>query len=309
MKITFRHFRKSKYALLLGIITLLTFALLLTACSSKAPHPTIAKPGYELSMNLTCPELTNVAENNAPIYASVVDTEASIQRAAALLGVNQSDIQKTPSANDTEKYTTYSFPRGEFMLEENTGYVMYNTNSSEMSAYDESIFPTDDRIREIVRDRLQTVLPDEAETVNIEVSSSSGWDGSNNGVKYKTAHVHPTVEGKEVYGVYRIQISFDKDCNVVGLHLLYNPVELKTTVPLKDKASVQTMLDKKDYSMNATEELQNYALSSTELAFYMDADVNEDGDFFMYPVFVLHGQGTDSDGNTQQFDVIVDAVK
>ncbi len=309
MKITFRYFRKSKYALLLGIITLLTFALLLTACSSKAPHPTIAKTGYELSMNLTCPDLTNVAENNAPIYASVVDTEASIQRAAALLGVNQSDIQKTPSANDTEKYTTYSFPGGEFMLEEDTGYVMYNTNSSEMSAYDESIFPTDDRIREIVRDRLQTVLPDEAETVNIEVSSSNGWDGSNNGVKYKTAHVHPTVEGKEVYGVYRIQISFDKDCNVVGLHLLYNPVELKTTVPLKDKASVQTMLDKKDYSMNATEELQNYALSSTELAFYMDADVNEDGDFFMYPVFVLHGQGTDSDGNAQQFDVIVDAVK
>lgn len=309
MKTTFRHFRKSKYALLIGTITLLTFSLLLIACSSKAPHPTISKPGNELSANLTCPDLTNVAENTAPVYASIVDTEASIQRTAALLGVNQTDIQKKPSANDTEKYTTYSFPGGEFTLEEDTGYVMYNTNSSEMSAYDESFFPSDDRIREIVRDRLQTVLPDEAGTVNIEVSSSSGWDGSNNGVKYKTAHIHPTVDGKEVYGVYRIQISFDKDCNVVGLHLLYNPVELKTTVPLKDKTAVQTMLDKKDYSMDAAEELQNYALSSTELAFYMDADVNEDGNFFMYPVFVLHGQGTNSDGNAQRFDVIVDAVK
>ena len=124
MKTTFRHFRKSKYALLIGTITLLTFSLLLIACSSKAPHPTISKPGNELSANLTCPDLTNVTENTAPVYASIVDTEASIQRTAALLGVNQTDIQKKPSANDTEKYTTYSFPGGEFTLEEDTGYVM-----------------------------------------------------------------------------------------------------------------------------------------------------------------------------------------
>lgn len=41
----------------------------------------------------------------------------------------------------------------------------------------------------------------------------------------------------------------------------------------------------------------------------MDADVNEAGDFCMYPVYILKGTGTDRTGETQTFDVIVDAIQ
>lgn len=295
-----------------NIIILLTFALVLALaeCTKESPHPTIAKPGNEVDLNLMLPETVSLpTEMKGTIYESVVDPEASLERAAALLGVSKSDIQRKENTNDTEKYVAYTFPDGELTLEQDTGYIMYNADFSGMAAYDESEFPSDDEIKTMTRERLQTILPDQADTVRIEVSSSTGWDGERNGVKYKTAHVHPTMDGKAVYGVYRIRLSFDRDGNVVELYLLYNPVEAKTDVSFKSAQKLQETLSAGDYAASVDQALQSYAITSAELAYYMDADVNEAGDFCMYPVYILKGTGTDRTGETQTFDVIVDAIQ
>ena len=212
-----------RYQYIIPVLLTVALALALAGCTKAPPHPTIAKPGNEIDLNLTLPETVSLpAETKGTIYESVVDPEASLERAAALLGVSKSDIQRKENTNDTEKYVAYTFPDGELTLEQDTGYIMYNADFSGMAAYDESEFPSDDEIKTMTRERLQTILPDQADTVRIEVSSSTGWDGERNGVKYKTAHVHPTMDGKEVYGVYRIRLSFDRDGNVVELYLLYN---------------------------------------------------------------------------------------
>lgn len=295
-----------------NMIILLTFALVLAlaGCTKASPHPTIAKPGNEVDLNLMLPETVSLpTETSGTVYESVVDTEASLERTAALLGISRSDLQRKASASDTEKYATYAFPGGELTLEQDTGYVMYNANFSGMTSYDESEFPSDDEIETMTRERLQTILPEQADTVRIEVSSSTGWDGERDGVKYKTAHVHPTMDGKAVYGVYRIRLSFDRDGNVVELYLLYNPVEAKTDVSFKSAQKLQETLSAGDYAASVDQALQSYTITSTELAYYMDADVNEAGDFCMYPVYILKGTGTDRTGETQTFDVIVDAIQ
>lgn len=299
-----------RYQYIIPVLLTVALALALAGCTKAPPHPTIAKPGNEIDLNLTLPETVSLpAETKGTIYESVVDPEASLERAAALLGVSKSDIQRKENTNDTEKYVAYTFPDGELTLEQDTGYIMYNADFSGMAAYDESKFPSDDEIKTMTRERLQTILPDQADTVRIEVSSSTGWDGERNGVKYKTAHVHPTMDGKEVYGVYRIRLSFDRDGNVVELYLLYNPVEAKTDVSFKSAQKLQETLTAGDYAASVDQELQSYAITSTELAYYMDADVNEAGDFCMYPVYILKGTGTDRTGETQTFDVIVDAIQ
>lgn len=296
-----------------GIIPIfLTFALTLAlaGCTKDVPHPTIAKPGNEIEMDLMLPDTVALpAETVGTVYQSMVDTEASLERAAALLGISRSDLQRKASAGDTEKYATYAFPGGELTLEQDTGYIMYNADFTGMAAYDESEFPSDDAVETMTRERLKTVLPEQADTVQIEISRSTGWDGERDGVKYKTAHVHPTMDGKAVYGVYRIRLSFDRDGNVVELYLLYNPVEAKMDVPLKNAQKLQETLSAGDYAASVDQELQSYSLTSAGLAYYMDADVNEAGDFFMYPVYVLKGTGSNQAGETQTFDVIVDAVQ
>ena len=299
-----------RYQYMIPVLLTVALALALAGCTKAPPHPTIAKPGNEVDLNLTLPETVSLpAETKGTIYESVVDPEASLERAAALLGVSKSDIHRKENTNDTEKYVAYTFPDGELTLEQDTGYIMYNADFSGMAAYDESEFPSDDEIETMTRERLQTILPDQADTVRIEVSSSTGWDGERDGVKYKTAHVHPTMDGKAVYGVYRIRLSFDRDGNVVELYLLYNPVEAKTDVSFKSAQKLQETLTAGDYAASVDQELQSYAITSTELAYYMDADVNEAGDFCMYPVYILKGTGTDRTGETQTFDVIVDAIQ
>ena len=229
-----------RYQYMIPVLLTVALALALAGCTKAPPHPTIAKPGNEVDLNLTLPETVSLpAETKGTIYESVVDPEASLERAAALLGVSKSDIHRKENTNDTEKYVAYTFPDGELTLEQDTGYIMYNADFSGMAAYDESEFPSDDEIETMTRERLQTILPDQADTVRIEVSSSTGWDGERDGVKYKTAHVHPTMDGKEVYGVYRIRLSFDRDGNVVELYLLYNPVEAKTDVSFKSAQKLQ----------------------------------------------------------------------
>ena len=102
-----------RYQYMIPVLLTVALALALAGCTKAPPHPTIAKPGNEVDLNLTLPETVSLpAETKGTIYESVVDPEASLERAAALLGVSKSDIHRKENTNDTEKYVAYTFPDG-----------------------------------------------------------------------------------------------------------------------------------------------------------------------------------------------------
>lgn len=120
----------------------------------------------------------------------------------------------------------------------------------------------------------------------------------------------PEVNGRMVYGQYHISISFDRDGNVTALTQQYAPLKMggTRTVRLADAKTVQARLDAHEFSANIARELTDCTITGFEQAYYMNAGFNAEGDYALYPFYVLRGQGTAADGSVQDFEVLVSAL-
>ena len=56
------------------------------------------------------------------------------------------------------------------------------------------------------------------------------------------------------------------------------------------------------YSMKSAD------IRSVKLAYYADSTPNHKGKLYIYPVYVLTAEGTGISNDTEEFDIIVDAV-
>ena len=171
---------------------------------------------------------------------------------------------------------------------------------------DLSEFPTDAQLEQTVRERLQKFEPELADTSRI-VFSSATYETN---VSSKTVNVTPEVNGRMVYGQYHISISFDRDGNVTALTQQYAPLKEGGTKPVRlaDAKTVQARLDAHDFSANIAQELTDCTITGFEQAYYMNAGFNAEGDYALYPIYVLRGQGTAADGSVQGFEVLVSAL-
>ena len=129
-------------------------------------------------------------------------------------------------------------------------------------------------------------------------------------VSSKTVDMTPEVNGRMVYGKYHISVSFDRDGNVTALAQQYAPLKEggTKTVRLADAKTVQARLDAHDFSANIAQELTDCTITGVEQAYYMNAGFNAEGDYALYPIYVLRGQGTAADGSVQGFEVLVSAL-
>lgn len=157
-----------------------------------------------------------------------------------------------------------------------------------------------------MRERLKKFEPELADTSRI-VFSSATYETN---VSSKTVDVTPEVNGRMVYGQYHISISFDRDGNVTALTQLYAPLKMggTRTVRLADAKTVQARLDAHEFSANIAQELTDCTITGFEQAYYMNAGFNAEGDYALYPIYVLRGQGTAADGSVQGFEVHVSAL-
>lgn len=157
-----------------------------------------------------------------------------------------------------------------------------------------------------MRERLKKFEPELADTSRI-VFSSATYETN---VSSKTVDMTPEVNGRMVYGQYHISISFDRDGNVTALTQQYAPLKMggTRTVRLADAKTVQAQLDAHDFSANIAQELTDCTITGFEQAYYMNAGFNAEGDYALYPIYVLRGQGTAADGSVQDFEVLVSAL-
>ena len=281
--------RRKRLCLLLAVLTLL---LALSACGAQSKLM-LATTGMEPTLDLTLPDTITLPDKGRDtVYKCYVDKAYSMALAAALLDMD-ADTMQTQLAD-------------RLSYDAQTGYIQYYTPSAELTPGDLSAFPTDAQLEQTVRDRLRKGEPEIADTARI-VCSSTTYETK---VSYKTVNVTPVINDRPVYGQYHISVSFDMDGNVTALNQLYAPLKEggTKTVRLADVKTVQARLDAHDFSANIAQELTDCTITAFEQAYYMNAGFNTEGDYALYPIYVLHGQGTAADGSVQDFDVLVSAL-
>ena len=285
--------RRKRLCLLLAVLTLL---LALSACGARS-KPVLATTGMEPTLNLTLPDTITLPDKGRDtVYKCYVDKAYSMALAAALLDMD-ADTMQTQLA-------------GRLSYDAQTGYIQYYTPTEELTPGDLSEFPTDAQLEQIVRERLKKGAPELADTSRIVFSSATYSATYETNVSSKTVDVTPEINGRMVYGKYHISVSFDKDGNVTALTQQYAPLKEggTKTVRLADAKTVQARLDAHDFSANIAQELTDCTITGVEQAYYMNAGFNAEGDYALYPFYVLHGQGTAADGSVQAFEVLVYAL-
>lgn len=281
--------RRKRLCLLLAVLTLL---LALSACGAQSKL-VLATTGMEPTLDLTLPDAITLPDKERDtVYKSYVDKAYSMALAAALLDMD-ADTMQTQLA-------------GRLSYDAQTGYIQYYTPTEELTRGDLSEFPTDAQLEQTVRERLKKFEPELADTSRI-VFSSATYETN---VSSKTVDVTPEVNGRMVYGKYHISISFDRDGNVTALTQQYAPLKEggTKTVRLADAKTVQAQLDAHEFSANIAQELTDCTITGFEQAYYMNAGFNAEGDYALYPIYVLRGQGTAADGSVQGFEVLVSAL-
>lgn len=284
--------RKKRLCLLLAVLTLLA----LSACGARS-KPVLATTGMEPTLNLTLPDTITLPDKGRDtVYKCYVDKAYSMALAAALLDMD-ADTMQTQLA-------------GRLSYDAQTGYIQYYTPTEELTPGDLSEFPTDAQLEQIVRERLKKGAPELADTSRIVFSSATYSATYETNVSSKTVDVTPEINGRMVYGKYHISVSFDKDGNVTALTQQYAPLKEggTKTVRLADAKTVQARLDAHEFSANIAQQLTDCTITGFEQAYYMNAGFNAEGDYALYPFYVLHGQGTAADGSMQAFEVLVYAL-
>lgn len=277
--------RRKRLCLLLAVLTLL---LALSACGAQSKL-VLATTGMEPTLDLTLPDTITLPDKGRDtVYKSYVDKAYSMALAAALLDMD-ADTMQTQLA-------------GRLSYDAQTGYIQYYTPTEELTPGDLSEFPTDAQLEQTVRERLKKGAPELADTSRI-VFSSATYETN---VSSKTVDVTPEVNGRK----YHISVSFDRDGNVTALTQLYAPLKEggTKTVRLADAKTVQAQLDAHVFSANIAQQLTDCTITGFEQAYYMNAGFNAEGDYALYPIYVLRGQGTAADGSVQGFEVLVSAL-
>lgn len=286
--------QRKRLCLLLAVLTLL---LALSACGAQSKL-VLATTGMEPTLDLTLPDTITLPDKGRDtVYKSYVDKAYSMALAAALLDMD-ADTMQTQLA-------------GRLSYDAQTGFIQYYTPTEELTPGDLSEFPTDAQLEQTVRERLKKFEPELADTSRIVFSSTTYSSTTyETNVSSKTVDVTPEVNGRMVYGKYHISVSFDKDGNVTALTQLYAPLKEggTKTVRLADAKTVQARLDAHVFSANIAQQLTGCTITGFEQAYYMNAGFNTEGDYSLYPIYVLRGQGTAADGSVQAFEVLVPAL-
>ena len=286
--------RRKRLCLLLAVLTLL---LALSACGAQSKL-VLATTGMEPTLNLTLPDTITLPDKGRDtVYKSYVDKAYSMALAAALLDMD-ADTMQTQLA-------------GRLSYDAQTGFIQYYTPTEELMPGDLSEFPTDAQLEQTVRERLKKGAPELADTSRIVFSSATYSSATyETNVSSKTVDVTPEVNGRMVYGKYHISVSFDRDGNVTALTQQYAPLKEggTKTVRLADAKTVQARLDAHVFSANIAQQLTGCTITGFEQAYYMNAGFNTEGDYSLYPIYVLRGQGTAADGSVQDFEVLVPAL-
>ena len=285
------------------LICTLCIMMSLFGCGQDKLRPDIAKTGMEILVPLTIPGSlkTDAPDSAKYVYELGVDIEQSKEQIERCLGTELGE----PENDGCDEYISYIINDWNVnIIVENGYWTMRCFGETEGEAEDIS----DENAARIAADYLREHgLLDESITSCDAIGLSEGLrsDGSY-GVLSKTAYFYPQVEGLNVLGIFRIGAEVNTDGEVISIYYLTSPVVDKIPVETSSRAALEWAVAVNDYSGSYSQKLSDVKVTEGNYRLYADG-VAVDGKTYLYPVYVLIGEGTTPDGKTETFDVIIDA--
>lgn len=294
-------------------ISLLLAALMLTAicaCGNgktlTAVHPNIAQPGSDAHAELSLPANLSIeaAGEMAALYELDNGESAAIKQIEACFGFDLSTAEKS-----SDSLSNYYFTENGYRADIEKGIGYWSVIKLDPPPVKAGASMTDEEALEIANSLLDKggLWPEKIENVKIVDQYSLNEDGVY-GVSEKSVFYYPTVDGKSVSGRYRIEVDISLDGEINTVYYLVSPISSSASVSLKSSAELSSDVQSKNYSASFSGNLTNAKITDCKLGYYADG-VEHNGKTYLFPVYIMIGEGTNANGEKETFDIIIDALK
>ncbi len=293
-----------KYCLLLFAV-MLSFSL--SACSE--PVDTVAIPELQFAPppaaeEIQPPEMkrsiTFDKDTLTAFYYEVPDVETMLKEYYSVPEIVNGEVELINKTDDG--YWLYKAGEGTLLIDTSAGSWTYSTPLP--SAAPDNM-PTDAQAQQIAAKEIAD------SGLKIGSISDSGvlsytTDGDEK-ILQKDVIFYPTVDGKNVYGIFRTTVGIGEGGKTVYFSKQSFEPKAGGEVKLKSIDEVKQSISKGEFISNAAGASGTATITDYELCYYCDGVV-KDGKLYVQPVYVFSAE-TDSDtGEAEHFKVFVDAA-
>lgn len=292
-------------ALLLAALMLCALCACGNGSTLTAVHPDIAQPGADAQAELSLPSDLSIeaAGETAALYELDNDQSIAEKQIAACFDFDLSAAEKT--SDSLSDYYTIDGYRAD--IEKGIGYwseIKLNPDPVKSGAS-----MTDEKALEIANALFDKggLWAEKIDNVKIVDQYDLNEDGVY-GVSEKSVFYYPQVDGQSVSGRYRININVSLDGTINSVYYLVSPISSSASVNLKSSSEISSDVKSANYSASFSGDLTDAKITDCTLKYYADG-VAHDGKTYLFPVYIMTGEGTNAAGEKETFDIIIDAQK
>jgi hypothetical protein len=292
-------------ALLLAALMLCALCACGNGSTLTAVHPDIAQPGADAQAELSLPSDLSIeaAGETAALYELDNDQSIAEKQIAACFDFDLSAAEKT--SDSLSDYYTIDGYRAD--IEKGIGYwsvIKLNPDPVKSGAS-----MTDEKALEIANALFDKggLWAEKIDNVKIVDQYDLNEDGVY-GVSEKSVFYYPQVDGQSVSGRYRININVSLDGTINSVYYLVSPISSSASVNLKSSSEISSDVKSANYSASFSGDLTDAKITDCTLKYYADG-VAHNGKTYLFPVYIMTGEGTNAAGEKETFDIIIDAQK
>lgn len=292
-------------ALLLAVLMLAALCACGNDATLTAVHPDIAQPGADAQAELSLPSDLSIeaAGETAALYELDNDQSIAEKQIAACFDFDLSAAEKT--SDSLSDYYTIDGYRAD--IEKGIGYwsvIKLNPDPVKSGAS-----MTDEKALEIANALFDKggLWAEKIDNVKIVDQYDLNEDGVY-GVYEKSVFYYPQVDVQSVSGRYRININVSLDGTINSVYYLVSPISSSASVNLKSSSEISSDVKSANYSASFSGDLTDAKITDCTLKYYADG-VAHNGKTYLFPVYIMTGEGTNAAGEKETFDIIIDAQK
>lgn len=280
--------------------------ILLASCTGKTntvvvPAIQFAAPGAE---EIAPPEMASSIKLDSTTmqvyYIDIPDGETMFKEFNSVSEIASDNVELVRKTDDG--YWMYKAGEGTLLIDTSAGSWTYSTPLP--SAAPDNM-PTDAQAQQIAAKEIAD------SGLKIGSTSDSGvlsytTDGDEK-ILQKDVIFYPTVDGKNVYGIFRTTVGIGEGGKTVYFSKQSFEPKAGGEVKLKSIDEVKQSISKGKFISNAAGASGTATITDYELCYYCDGVV-KDGKLYVQPVYVFSAEIDNNTGEAEHFEVFVDAA-
>lgn len=280
--------------------------ILLASCTGKTntvvvPAIQFAAPGAE---EIAPPEMASSIKLDSTTmqvyYIDIPDGETMFKEFNSVSEIASDNVELVRKTDDG--YWMYKAGEGTLLIDTSAGSWTYSTPLP--SAAPDNM-PTDAQAQQIAAKEIAD------SGLKIGSTSDSGvlsytTDGDEK-ILQKDVIFYPTVDGKNVYGIFRTTVGIGEGGKTVYFSKQSFEPKAGGEVKLKSIDEVKQSISKGKFISNAAGASGTATITDYELCYYCDGVV-KDGKLYVQPVYVFSAEIDNDTGEAEHFKVFVDAA-